>query len=246
MWGNSLVDPGALTPPSGGRPAGEGWQLTVHVRAMHALVNHSFLPNWDVERWGLPINASDQASTLGLFDGVLILGCRALGVPISKQESRDLMHMWKYVGWLMGVDEDFLVDTETERHRLNYHVLMAQADISEAGPQLTQAIVDAQSERSFPGWPAPLLGMRRRYEKERLLSMLTVFLGPQSMHEFGLPLRPPWAHFVIGVLNTVRYRLIARSERGRRWLRAWGTRRGHAVVDSYFSDDRHAIGELKH
>ena len=31
-------------------------------------------------------------------------------------------------------------------------------------------------------------GLRARYERERLLSMLTVFLGPTSMRELGLPL----------------------------------------------------------
>lgn len=245
LWGNSLVDAGALRPPTDGHPGGEGWRLTVHVRAMHALVNHSFTPRWDSERWGLPINAADQASTLGLFDGVLILGCRALGVPVSRQDSRDLMHMWRYVGWLMGVDEEFLVDSERERHRINYHVLMAQADISAAGPQLTRAIVDAQLERSFPGWRGPMLTLRRRFERERLLSMLTVFLGTTSMHEFGLPLRPPWAHFYLGLLNTVRYRIIARTAAGRRWLHAWGTRRGQAVVDSYFAGERADIGPLR-
>ncbi|MEQ6900516.1 oxygenase MpaB family protein [Nocardioides sp. YIM 152588] len=245
MWGDSLADPGALRPPAGGRPGGQGWRLTVHVRAMHALVNHAFAPRWDAGRWGLPINMSDQASTLGLFDGVLIIGCRALGVPISGPESRDLMHLWKYVGWLMGVHEDFLVDTEWERHRINYHVLLAQADISDAGPQLTQAIVAAQAQRTFPGWPPALLPLRRRFETERLLSMLSVFLGRESMRELGLPLRPPWAHLYIAALNTARYRVVGRVPAGRRWLEGWGARRGEAVVRSYFAGEAAGLGELK-
>ncbi|WP_141014264.1 oxygenase MpaB family protein [Nocardioides sambongensis] len=244
-WGDSLADPGALRPPRDGRPGGEGWRLTVHVRAMHALVNAGFAEQWDTERWGLPINMSDQASTLGLFDGVLIIGCRALGVPVDGRDSRALMHLWKYVGWLMGVHEDFLVDDEWERHRISYHVLLAQAGMSDAGPQLTQAIVAAQGRRAFPRWPAALLPWRRRFETERLLSMLTVFLGPESMREFGLPLRPPWAHLYIGVLNTVRYRLVARLPGGERRLRAWGKRRGREVVESYFAGEAEGLGELR-
>ncbi|PRC50869.1 DUF2236 domain-containing protein, partial [Mycobacterium sp. ITM-2017-0098] len=40
---------------------GEGFKLTVHVRLMHALVNHQFEKNgrWDIARWGLPINQTD-------------------------------------------------------------------------------------------------------------------------------------------------------------------------------------------
>ena len=58
-WTVALSRPGAL------RPGGEAWRLTLHVRAMHALVNQRFAPRWDVERWGLPINQADQAATLG-------------------------------------------------------------------------------------------------------------------------------------------------------------------------------------
>ncbi|MDD9348529.1 oxygenase MpaB family protein, partial [Mumia sp.] len=80
-WAVALAQPDALL------PYGEGWRLTVHVRAMHALVNHTFEPTWDVPRWGLPINMTDQAATLGLFDGVLLIGVRALGVPVTRDEA---------------------------------------------------------------------------------------------------------------------------------------------------------------
>jgi hypothetical protein len=238
-WGASLTEPDAL------RPGGEAWRLTVHVRAMHALVNASFEDQWDTARWGLPINQADQASTLSLFDGVLLIGARALGVPISKQQSRAVMHLWKWVGHLMGVDADFLVDDEAERHRMSYHVLRAQGPLTEAGPKLAQAVIEAQGERSYPGWPGPLRRLRARYEKERLLSMLTVFLGVRSMRELGLPVRPPWAHAYLIPLNQWRYRILARGERGRRRLDAWGRRRRQWLLDSYFLGETEDVGPLK-
>ncbi|KRC46495.1 MULTISPECIES: oxygenase MpaB family protein [unclassified Nocardioides] len=238
-WGASLTNPASLVPVDG-----EAWRLTVHVRLMHALVNHAFEDQWDAATWGLPINQADQASTLGLFDGVLIIGARALGVPVSQRESRALMHLWKYVGWLMGVHEDFLVDDEWERHRIDYHVLLAQGPITDAGPQLAQAVVDAQAERSYPGWPAPLQGARARYERERLLSMLTVFLGPESMRELGLPMRPPWAHAYLFGLNTLRYRVLGHLPGGRDRLWRWGGRRAQWLLDSYFQGEREDVGKL--
>lgn len=243
-WGASLPDPGSLTAPRDGAPAGEGWRLTVHVRLMHAMVNHAFESKWDSAALGLPINMADQASTLGLFDGVLLIGSRALGVPINKQESRAVMHLWKYVGWLIGVADEFLVDDEWARHRIDYHVLLAQGPMSEAGPKLAQAVVAAQAERTYPGVPAALQGLRARYERERLLSMLTVFLGPESMRELGLPMRPPWAHAYLVGLNTVRYRVIGRLPGGKDRLTRWGKRRTQWVLDSYFEGQPEDVGKI--
>lgn len=233
-WTATLSKPGQL------RPGGEAWRLTVHVRAMHALVNQRFTPRWDVERWGLPINQTDQAATLGLFDAVVLLGVRALGVPVSRAESRAVMHLWRYVGWLIGVDEDLLVDSERERHRINYHLLLAQADISEAGPQLARAIVDAQRDLDFGrfsrirGWAA----------RERLLSLLTVLLGPQSMTELGLPLRPPWAIGYLLPLNLLRYRVAGRLPGGRARLELWGVRASERILSRHYGDRPREIGAL--
>ena len=226
--------------PHGMRRDGEGFRLTLHVRVMHALVNETFTPRWDVARWGIPINQSDQAATLGLFSGVLVLGSRALGARITPAESRAVMHLWKYIGWLMGVDDAWLVDTEKEQHRLNYHVLMAQAGISEAGPQLAQSIVEAQNDLHFDRFAR----VARWVSRERLLSMMTTLLGPRSMREFGLPLRPPWAMAYVVVLNALRYRIIGRSARGDRYLQRWGNAVRDRVMYRHFGPDRPEIGEL--
>jgi hypothetical protein len=197
----------------------------------------SATPRWDTARWGLPVNQADQAATLGLFDATVILGCRSLGARVPPSDSRALMHLWKWVGHLLGVHPDFLVDDEWARHRLNYHVLLAQAGISDAGPRLARALVAAQADRTYPGptWWQP---WRARFERERLLSMLTAFLGVRSMRELGLPLRPPWAHAYLLPLNVWRYHLLGRSRWGRERLDRWGRRRSDAILASYRSRDQ--------
>jgi hypothetical protein len=155
------------------------------------------------------------------------------------------MHLCMWGGNMMGVDPDFLVDDEAQRHRMSYHVLRAQGPLTAAGPKLAQAVIEAQGERSYPGWPGSLQRLRARYEKERLLSMLTVFLGVRSMRELGLPVRPPWAHAYLIPLNQWRYRILARGERGRRRLDAWGRRRRQWLLDSYFLGETEDVGPLK-
>lgn len=230
----------AVGRPDGMRREREGFKLTVHVRVMHALVNETFIPRWDVGRWGLPINQTDQAATLGLFNGVLLVGSRALSARITRRESDAVMHLWKYIGWLMGVDEAWLVDSEKEQHRLNYHILLAQDDISPAGPQLAQAIVAAQNTLHFDRFAR----VGRWLSRERLLSMLTTLLGPQSMREFGLPLRPPWAVAYVVLLNALRFRIVGRTEWGERHLQRWGDRVRHRVMFRHFGPDRPEIGAL--
>lgn len=243
-WTFSLTSPDAMRPPTAASPGGEGWRLTVHVRAMHALVNAAFESRWNTARWGLPINQADQAGTLGLFDGVLIIACRMMGVRITDDDARALMHLFRWTGHLLGVHEDFLTDDEWERHRQNYHVLLAQAGISEAGPQLAQAILKAQRTRRYSGWPGALQGLRAWYERERMLSMLTMLLGVTSMRELGLPLRPPWAFLYIVPLNVLRYHVLGRTAWGRRRLAAWGQRRTERILASYFAGEAAGLGPL--
>ncbi|KNX38946.1 oxygenase MpaB family protein [Luteipulveratus halotolerans] len=229
-WTLGLARPRAL------RPGGDAWRQTVHVRVMHALVNASYENDpsrWDIARWGLPINQADQAGTLGLFDATLLVGCRALGVPVSRADADDLLHLWKYVGWLMGVHADFLTDDERERNRINLHLLLAAAEQTAAGRELAASVVSAQTSRDF-GSPTPWRArVHGRYEQERLLSMLTAFLGVRSMRELGLPVRPPWAFGARAVGNVWRYRVVGRGARGRRALEQRGRAQQERVVASY-------------
>lgn len=235
-WTIAVTQPGAL------RPGAVGWRLAVHVRLMHALVNERFSRDdaWDRAHWGAPINQSDQAATLALFSGTLLLGVRALGVPVSKDDSRAVMHLWRYVGWLLGVDEEWLVDAEREQHRVSYHVLLSQDDLTDAGRALTHSIVDAQPHLHFRrfAW------FHRWFALRRLLSMLRPFLGTASMRELGLPLRLPWATILAVVSNTVRYRLLGRSVRGRRRIERWASRYRDEQLYRYFGDDVPDIGDL--
>jgi hypothetical protein len=202
---------------------GEGFRLTVHVRLMHAMVNHRFESSdrWDTATWGLPINQSDQAATLGLFNGALLLGVRALGVRVSRTDAAAVMHLWRYIGWLMGIDDDWLFETEREQHRFNYHVLLAEGDVTPAGAELANAIVDAQGSLHFERFARA----RRAYARARLLSMLRMFLGRSGLDDLGLPARVPWAAALVVPRNLVGHHVLGRTAWGERFL----VRRGEKV-----------------
>ena len=210
QWGVAISEPDAMP------RSGAGFRLTVHVRLMHAMVNHRFEAGgrWDTGHWGLPINQSDQAATLGLFNGALLLGVRALGVRVTRHDAAAVMHLWRYIGWLMGVDEDWLAVTEREQHRFNYHVLLAQGDVTPAGGELANGILAAQSTLYFDRFAR----VRRAYARARLLSMLRPFLGKQGLRDLDLPVRRPWATLLVVPGNLVRHHVIGRTAWGERWL----------------------------
>lgn len=235
-WGIAVSEHDAM------RRDGEGFQLTVHVRLMHALVNQRFESSteWDTATWGLPINQSDQAATLGLFNGALLLGVRALGVRVTPADSRAVMHLWKYIGWLIGVNPDWLVDTEREQHALSYHILLAQADVSPAGPKLANGIVMAQSHLHIEQFPT----LRRRYARARMLSMLRPFIGAQGLRDLELPVHLPWATAGVIPLNVIRYHLLGRTGWGEDRLHARAQRERDKLMDRYFGKDTPEVAPL--
>ncbi len=235
-WGIAISEHDAM------RRDGEGFKLTVHVRLMHAMVNHRFETGdrWDTKRWGLPINQSDQAATLGLFNGALLLGVRALGVRVTREDSAAVMHLWKYIGWLIGVDEDWLGTTEREQHRFNYHVLLAQADVTPAGAELANGILQAQSSLHF----RRLARIRRAYAKARLLSMLRPFLGRQGLNDLDLPVRLPWATALVIARNVAQHQVIGRTAAGERLILARAGKDRQTILQQYFGTDVPQIASI--
>lgn len=232
----------AVTRPGAMRRQGEGFKLTSHVRMMHALVNDRFETNgrWDVAEWGLPINQSDQAGTLGLFNSTLLLGARALGRYLDAEDARAVMHLWKYVGWVMGVNEDWLFDTEREQNAFNYHCLLVQDGQSAAGAALTAALVDGERGLDRGRFAA----LRSVYARARLLSLLRYFLGKRSLKDLGLPVALPWAAPPVIAKNLAASLLLGTTRRGRDRLERTGesfrAKRNAMLLDGA----RHRIGTL--
>lgn len=237
-WVDELCTPGGMA------RTGEGFKLTVHVRLMHALINQQFEINgrWDVDRYGLPINRSDLAGTLALFNSTVLLGVRMLGRVVTRAESRAVMHLWKYVGWLMGVDEDWLFDTEREQNVFNYHLLLAQGGPTPAGADLTTALVDGKLTLDH----GRLSRLRGRYHRLRTLSMLRYFLGSESLRDLGQPITPLWAVPPIMVRNLVESVLIARTRAGRRYLERVSDRHARRQSRLRFAGAPARIGALPH
>ena len=93
-------------------PGGEGWKAALRVRLLHAKVRRRLLSKtgnrqWDTHHLGVPINQEDMAATLLAFSTNALLGCEmVLGRALPVQDRLDYLALWRYLGWLLGIDVD--------------------------------------------------------------------------------------------------------------------------------------------
>lgn len=200
----------ACTAPGGLCRDGEGWRLSVHVRVMHGFVNYQLErdADWDWEFRGVPINQFDRAGTIGSFSTSYLLQARALGIRVPAGDAAAIMHLWSYVGWLMGVDERWLPRTERTGRRVLGNVIAGFSRPEESSRQLGEGLIRMHDRA--PG----VSRLRRIYERERALSMATFLNLGHGMRDVGQPMRPPWYPLWRVASNTVWTQLIGRLPGG--------------------------------
>jgi hypothetical protein len=139
----------AVCRPGGMRPFGEGWQITLKVRLIHAQVRKMILASgrWNEGAWGLPLNQHDLAGTTLLFSVSMIDGLRKLGMRISPEEGGDYIHLWRWVGRTIGVDEDVLPACEAEAMRLAAIIEATMGEPDDDSRDLTRALFESPYER---------------------------------------------------------------------------------------------------
>lgn len=170
---------------------GDGFKTTLKVRMVHAMVRRHLpeRPEWDISEWGLPVNQTDMLATYLAFGPVMMVGMRALGIPITKHESKAVMHLWRYAGWLMGVEEKWLVDKEQEGLVRLFQTFLTQSRADWTSKELGRALADEPLHRSYPwGKYLPQLEkLRNRAWYHQHLSNTSLFLSRKQMRKLGLP-----------------------------------------------------------
>lgn len=133
-----------VTTENGLQRHNEGFKSAVRVRLMHAMVRGMLLKSgrWNHQDWGHPINQSDLLATNLLFSEVFLTSLRALGFHFSRPEREAVIHLWRYIGYLLGVDEHILPACEADAVRatwLQYRTIPGpDADTGKLGNALTQ------------------------------------------------------------------------------------------------------------
>jgi len=142
----------AVSQRRGLRFGAPGFVATVRVRLIHARVRHALhrSPQWRASDWGAPINQYDMAGTVLLFSSVLLDGLRQLGATVSDAEEDATLHQWRFVGRLMGVDDELLSTTAREAKSLWALLEKTQGPPDVDSRRLTNAMINEGTDRGAP------------------------------------------------------------------------------------------------
>lgn len=182
-WWIEVCRPGAiLTPGSLGR------NISLHVRIMHVSVRDRVKqhPEWDAERWGLPISQSAMLLTLLGGSVAPALGLFLLGHVTSLREMRAVLHFNRYCGHLVGVRcEGYFPETVADAWRILFMCDAARSyDSADSGTELVQSFVPAFEPA--PGYRG-LERLRAEYHYRLQAGFLGLYMLPWNRRRYRLP-----------------------------------------------------------
>ena len=224
-WWIDVTEPGAMV-----RNA-DGFKSTLRVRIIHALVRHhvSRQPTWNQADLGLPVNQTDMQATYLGFSTVYLLGLKLVGIPLSREDKAAVMHLWRYIAWLNGVDEDLLHDlADGERSGMAwlFKNLLSQRMADADSARLAQALANEPLHRHYPRW-GWLMG---RFNRAMHLSIARTCMANETLRDLGLPVWAlPWYPLWMMVFNQTLHRMARLLPGGQAWL----MKRGRAQQRDY-------------
>lgn len=183
-----------VSEPGGLQQGGEGWKTSMRVRIMHVFVRRRLLahPEWKLEQWGVPISQADALITL--MAGCIAPGyfLRVAGFRTSTEEIEAMMHFWRYVGHLMGVQPPWYPQNVREGLQFSFMAYASGAGLAGAdGVMLCQSFNEA-----FKPDSEAELGLidkwRARLDHKIHQGFVGFFVTPQTRKSAGIPSAGLW------------------------------------------------------
>lgn len=139
--------------PGGLENNGRGIATSLKVRLMHASIRYYFMRevgkgniDYDLQTYGFPINQEDLLGTLLAFSCVVIEGMEHLGFAVSQEEKEAVLHLWKCVGYLIGIDENIMPKDYAEALQVWKLITERHFEHTQAGSALTNLLVEFLDE----------------------------------------------------------------------------------------------------
>lgn len=136
----------------------------LRTRLVHAFVRHGVHKRGDWNpAWGHPVNQEDTALTLQAFCHVYLRSMTRLGVTPSVEEAASLHHLYRWVGYLMGLEPQLLTADRAEEVALYAVLARRRLYPDDDSRLLARSLVDALAGRRPLFLPASALAALARH-----------------------------------------------------------------------------------
>jgi hypothetical protein len=235
QWAMDVIADGGLV------PCGIGYRSTLRVRLIHAFVRRhvAAMPDWRSDEWGLPVNQTDMAATLV---GALIAppaGAMGMGIVPAPGDLDAIAHLTRYVGWLIGVQDEWLPHNFRDGIRVLFHTATALSIPDDSTQQLSVPMAEDPLSWHYRG----ARGLRRRLAWAEHLSVTSGFLGPRAMRTLGLSYVLPWYPLLRIPVNVGRSVAAIALPGGRDRAATRGQREQKALLRTIIGDGEAKIGD---
>lgn len=177
----------ALAADDGHLPGQLGHDIVVKVRLLHSSIRYWIVKNGIAdESWaGVPIDQTMLAITNSLFSYINIRSLLRLGVLLTDDQIAAHHHLWRYVSWLLGIDEALLTDSVTEERDLWHAVAKHQGFPELLGGDVFINYVAKQAGRLSEG------GRQAKIASKLFGDMMLYLSGPDWVGGVGGPKMTP-------------------------------------------------------
>lgn len=173
-----------ITTTDGLRPKQAGVFSAMATRIIHSYSRLEIEknPDWKNDLWGKPINLWDMIATNLGFSIAFMDGLSKLQLAPTNEELEAVLHLWKYVGYLIGIPPELLPDTGEQAAKELYIWSKTQRGIDQDSKDLAWALYDEPqrvkfTNNSFMKW----------FVQKTNIGYNEVLLGTESRSALGLP-----------------------------------------------------------
>ncbi|AXQ30247.1 DUF2236 domain-containing protein [Solimonas sp. K1W22B-7] len=175
-------------------PGGVGRKTAMRVRVMHVFVRRRLLkhPLWREQDWGVPISQADALITLMAGSIMPALHLQLMGFRPTREEKLAIMHFWRYVGHVMGVQPRWYPENISDAAQFGYYVFTKGVD--GAGEDFISLSRSFAQAFLAPGQAGQTWGRRLRdwLEHRILLGTVNCFVSGPTRRRAGIPSAGLW------------------------------------------------------
>ena len=188
-----VSEPGALF-----ERGSAGRTTAMHVRVMHVSVRHRVAdhPEWDSERWGLPISQAYMLLTLMGGSVAPALAMWQVGYQTTPTEIRALLHFQRYLGHLLGVHPRWYPANIREGIQIVFMAAIARSH--SAGPHGAELIESFPKAFDPSGKSmSPAARARAEYDYRLICAYVALLMAPSTRRRHDLPPVLRWLPLIL-------------------------------------------------